>query len=286
MKPDVFDDRVCALGEGPLWHPERKQLFWADILERKLLTRGEHGPQEWQYDDTVSAMGWVDEHSLMMASATGLWRVDLSDGTRVRVCPLEETNSQTRSNDGRADPWGGFWIGTMGYNAEADAGAIYRFYQGTLRKLFGKITISNGICFAPDRSRAYFTDTSTGKMMKVALDRDGWPAGGPSVFVDLKPDQLNPDGALTDAHGTVWIAQWGAAQVASYNADGQFLRAVSFPAQHITCPAFGGEGFETLFVTSATQGVPSSVIEKEPQQGMTFAIDGLTKGLPEPRVIL
>jgi sugar lactone lactonase YvrE len=174
----------------------------------------------------------------------------------------------------------------MGYNAEAGAGAIYRYFRGELRKLFPGITIPNAICFAPDRSRAYFTDTTTGQVMQVSLNDDGWPAAEPEVFVDLRDEGLNPDGALVDAAGVIWVAQWGAGRVAAYDPDGQFLQAVTLPARHVTCPAFGGPEFGTLYVTSALQGLTADLIAKAPDQGKTFSVSGLTKGLPEPRVIL
>ena len=286
MKISVFDSRACVLGEGPLWHPERNQLFWFNILDRKLLTREGDTEMEWQFEDTVSAAGWLDMDTLLMASATGLWRLHLQDGSRTLICPLEQDNSVTRSNDGRADPWGGFWIGTMGFQAEPGAGAIYRYYQGDLRKLFGEITISNAICFAPDRRSAYFTDTPTRKVMKVALDGDGWPDGRAQVFVDLAADELNPDGAVVDADGMLWVAQWGASRVAAYDRNGAFQRAVTLPAQQVTCPAFGGEDLATLFVTSATEGLSDATLGEAPDQGKTFAIEGLARGLPEPRVLL
>lgn len=286
MTTEVYDDRACTLGEGPLWHPLRKQLYWFDIVGKTLMTQTASGPQAWQFDEEVSAAGWIDFDTLMMASATGLWRVDLRDGTRDLICPLEQTNDLTRSNDGRADPWGGFWIGTMGRSAEPGAGAIYRYSKGTLRRLFGGLTIPNAICFAPDRSRAYFTDTPTRKLMAVALDQSGWPTDPPWVFCDFEPEGLNPDGAVVDANGTIWIAQWGAARVAGYSNTGQFVRAVDLPAQHVTCPAFGGVGYATLYVTSARQGLSEAELDARPEQGKTFSIEGFGTGLPEPKVLL
>lgn len=286
MTVAVFDNRACTLGEGPLWHPLRNEMFWFDILEKQLLTRDADGPQHFQFGEEVSAAGWVDNDTLLIASSKGLWRLDLRDGSRTLISPLEQDNAETRSNDGRADPWGGFWIGTMGYNAETGAGAIYRFYQGTLRKLFSQITISNAICFAPDRSQAYFTDTVTGKVMKVALDRHGWPDGLPEVLIDLAPEGLNPDGAVVDSTGALWIAQWGSGRVAAYNKDGQFQRDIAFPALQVTCPAFGGAELSTLFVTSAAKGISQDTLVSAPGQGMTFCLPGVAKGLPEPRVLL
>jgi sugar lactone lactonase YvrE len=258
---NLFDPRPCALGEGPLWHPERQQLFWFDILGKRLLSRDRGGALEWQFDEHVSAAGWVDQDTLLMASESGLYRFDINSGNRSLVVALEADNAATRSNDGRADPWGGFWIGTMGKQAQAGQGAIYRFYQGKVTRLFGDITISNAICFAPDRSCAYFTDTVTGRIMRQALSSEqGWPLGEPELFVDLtsagqNQAGLNPDGAVVDSKGCLWSAQWGASRVARYGPDGGFLSAVDCPAEQVSCPAFGGADLRTLFVTSAAVGL-------------------------------
>ncbi|WP_170464795.1 SMP-30/gluconolactonase/LRE family protein [Ruegeria arenilitoris] len=283
----VFDDRPCELGEGPLWHPERQQLFWFDIVNKRLMTQASGEQQSWQFSEHVSAAGWVDQGTLLIASETGLWRFDLASGDKHRIAPLEADNPVTRSNDGRADPWGGFWIGTMGKNSEPGAGAIYRYWQGELRQLVPNITISNAICFAPDRSCAYFTDTVTKLVMRWSLDPEtGWPEGESSVFLDLRDDDLNPDGAVVDAEGNIWIAQWGANRVAAYDPQAQFLKAVTFEAAHASCPAFGGSNLTTLFCTTAREGLDTASIETQPTNGMTFAARDVGKGQPEHRVIL
>lgn len=283
----VFDDRVCALGEGPLWHPVRKQFFWFDILGKRLLTRSDAGPQEWQFDECVSAAGWVDRDTLFMASETGLWRFSLIDGTRTLVTSLEADNPVTRSNDGRADPWGGFWIGTMGKDAEADAGAIYRYYQGELRQLYQPITISNAICFSPDRRFAYYTDTLTNLVMRQPLAADdGWPDGPAEIYLDLRTEALNPDGAVIDAAGNMWLAQWGACRIAVYSPDGTFLRAVEFEALQTSCPAFGGADLTTLYCTSAAVDLNVEALKNHPKNGMTFMSANAGKGQSEHQVIL
>lgn len=287
MNATIFDDRPCALGEGPLWHPGRQQLFWFDILEGRLMTREAGAARHWQFDENVSAAGWIDDDTLLIASETGLWRFALKDGTRTKVCGLEEDRPETRSNDGRADPWGGFWIGTMGKKAEPGAGAIYRHYRGELRQLHAPVTIPNAICFDAERRLAYFADTATRKILRQRLDpEDGWPLGGPETFVDLSAERLNPDGAVVDAEGRVWNAQWGAARVAVYGPDGRFERAVDVPARHTSCPAFGGAGCETLYCTTARQGLGPKTLADAPENGMTFAVAGAGRGVPEPRVRL
>ena len=282
MSAYIYDDRVCALGEGALWHPLRNQLFWFDILGHKLLTRENGKAKSWQFDEHVSAAGWVDETTLLIASETGLFRFDIANGDSELLHSLEADNTVTRSNDGRADPYGGFWIGTMGKNAESGAGAIYRLHKGEIRKIVGDVSITNAICFAPDKSVAYYTDTATKRIMKVALDQtDGWPVGDAEVFVDLTDEGLNPDGAVVDAAGNLWSAQWGAHRVACYDPRGTFVREIRLGAEQISCPAFGGDGLSTLFATSAAVGLEGD------DEGKTFAIDlPDVRGQAEHAVIL
>lgn len=282
-----FDDRPCKLGEGPLWHPERQQLFWFDIITKRLLTRDEAGPAEWQFDEHVSAAGWIDADRLLIASASGLLTFDIGTGAQTLVTPLEADNPVTRSNDGRADPWGGFWIGTMGVHAEPDAGAIYRYYRGELRRLHTQISIPNSICFSPDRRFAYFSDTITQIVQRQQLDpKNGWPTGAPAPWLDLRAENLNPDGAVVDAEGGIWIAQWGASRVARYDNMGRFVQAVAVPGEQASCPAFGGPDLTTLYCTSANVGLGRERCAAEPQHGMTFSVPGIGPGQAEPRVRL
>jgi sugar lactone lactonase YvrE len=283
----IFDPSLCELGEGPLWHPERGQLFWFDILSKRLLTREGGATRHWQFDEHVSAAGWVDRDRLLIASESALSLFDLVTGTGHALLSLEADNPLTRSNDGRVDPFGGFWIGTMGKRAEPGAGAIYRFYRGELRLLFDDLTIPNAICFAPGGEWAYFADTPRRQVMRVRLDEVGWPASAPEVFVDLRAEGLNPDGAVVDARGDLWIVLWGAGRVACHSgADGRFLHALTFPAPHTTCPAFGGTGLGTLFVTSAREKLDAAALGRHPDSGAVFTVETNKAGQAEHRVVV
>jgi sugar lactone lactonase YvrE len=282
----IHDNRRCELGEGAFWHPKRQQLYWFDVLGKRLLTSGTEGPGEWHFPQMVSAAGWLSQSELIVASEVALFRFDLDTGTRREVAGLEADNAATRSNDGRADRYGGFWIGTMGKKAEKGAGSIWRYYRGTLRRLYAGITIPNAISFTPDGRAAYFTDTVTAQVMRVALDADGWPKGDPVVYLDLAPEGLNPDGAVCDAEGRFWNAQWGAGRVACYGPDGGLIRSVPFDAPHTSCPAFGGPDLTTLFCTTALEHMTPARRAAHPHAGMTFAATGIARGVAEPMVIL
>lgn len=287
MSVEIYDDRICQLGEGPLWHPERKQLFWFDIMGKRLLTRDGDTPLEWQFDEHVSAAGWTGRDTLLVASETGLWHFDVTTGGKTLVCALEADNPDTRSNDGRADPWGGFWIGTMGKLHGLKQGAIYRFYKGELRKIIPDITISNTICFNPNAPLAFYSDTVTHQIMAQPLNPDtGWPMGAAHVLVDLNEEGLNPDGAVVDSDGNLWVAEWGAFRVSCYDVTGTRIKTVEAPAEQCSCPAFGGTDLTDLYITTAIEDMTDTQRAAQPGNGKTLIARGVGKGLAEYKVLL
>lgn len=286
MSVTVHDDRACILGEGPLWHPERGQLFWFDIMGKCLMTRDADGPREWSFDRQVSAAGWVDADTLLVATETDLLRFSLTDGRAEHLMPLEADNTVTRSNDGRADPQGGFWIGTMGKNAEEGAGSLYRYWRGELRPLRDGITIPNATSFAPDGRTAYFADTAAHIVWRIPLDADGWPEAAWEVFLDHRDSGINPDGAVVDAAGHLVVAEWGGSRVARYAPTGDLVEEITLPVPQPTCPAFGGSDLSTLYVTSARQGLPGEAMDAASLSGQTLRVETGWRGQAEHRVIL
>lgn len=290
MAVEVFDDHCCSLGEGPLWHPDRQSLLWFDIDNQLMLEKryGDRDRIEYRFDRTVTAAGLIagSDHEVIVASERDLFVFDLKTRDQRVLCSLESENARTRSNDGRADPFGGFWIGTMGFNAENEAGAIYRFYRGKLRTLFPKVSIPNAICFAPNGKDAFFTDSSVGVIWKTELDHEGWPSGDPSVFVDLSHEEYAPDGAVCDDDGKLWSAQWMASRVAVYSNNGDLVGEHAIPTSQTTCPAFGGPDGSTLFVTSAGSHLPDPLKGTQTNAGFTFMIKNAGVGRSESRVVL
>ena len=299
-EPQIFDSRLCTLGEGLLWHPTRQQLFWFDIVNFKLLSRQGDQALTWVFDRHVSAAAWIDHDNLLIASETGLSRFNLETGQETMHCEIEADNPLTRSNDGRADPWGGFWMGTMSKVGEMGQGTLYRWAPGAarnageLRVLAENMSTPNAICFDKSRACAYYTDTKTRIIWRQLVDPDtGWPVGNKTIFVDLRATDTRPehkpDGAVVDAEGCLWNAQWGSARVARYSPQGQFLEAVDLPTGHTSCPAFGGTSMSTLYVTTARQKLPQDRPTWKATAGQTFEIAGNSAGWAgqaEPQMFL
>lgn len=283
----IFDGTECSLGEGPMWHPERQEFFWFDINAHRLYSRAGDERRMWQFDGCVSAAGWVDRDRLLVAHERGLLVLDLETGNSEPLCPIEADNPATRTNDGRADPWGGFWIGTMGKVIAKGAGAFYRYYKGELRLLYADITVTNAQCFTPDRRFAYFADTPTGKVMRQPLNSEtGWPMGDAELYLDLPAGNFRPDGAVVDAEGNFWCAHYGHGKVTCHSPEGALLKTIPVPARQSTCPAFVGENLDRMLVTSAWQNLTDDQRAADRAAGKTFEIAPGVRGQPEHRVIL
>ena len=121
---EIFDYTLCALGEGPMWHPLRESLIWFDIMGKSLFERkmDDTIARKLSFENYVSAAGWINENDLLMATSSDLVKLNINSGDFVKLIDLEGNNPLTRSNDGRTDPYGGFWIGTMGIKMEKNLG--------------------------------------------------------------------------------------------------------------------------------------------------------------------
>lgn len=257
MTVTVFEPRSCSLGEGQLWQREHQQLFWFDINAKRLLSRTDGNGLDWQFDHHVSAADWVNHGSLRIVSEVELFLFDIKSGTSQGLCPIEVDRPSTHSNDGRAHPWGDFWIGTMGRQTAQQADALYRWFRGELRLLIGDLTIPNANCFSPGRVYAYYTDNPTRQIMRQPLGDEGWQEGLAAIFVDLTEQARNPDGAVVKAEGYLWNAQWGASRVMRYSSDGQELTHVDLSSLQISYPSFGGSELTTFYATSAAESLDS-----------------------------
>lgn len=285
----LFVDCRNLLGEGPIWHPTRNELFWFDIVGQKLLCANIDGTvlNTWLFDEPVAAAAVIDNDFLLLATASKLVKFSIVDGTQELVLPLEADKPNTRSNDSRVNPAGGFWIGTMSLIEETGAGSVYQYRAGKLEKLFGDISIPNATCFSPDGTTAYWTDTPTNLIKKCMIDPNtGMPVGDWQNHIDTSGHRGHPDGAVIDSAGYLWSARWGGSCVVRHAPDGSIDRIIEVPASNITCPAFGGDDLKTLYITSARQGLSDEQLAEQPHAGSVFSIQVDVPGLPETPVKL
>lgn len=283
-------DSQCALGEGPIWHPGRQQLFFFDINNETLFAVTADGEfaDSWMFNETVAAAGILDDDTLVLATDTGLKQFDLATGGMNRINEIEADNAQTRTNDSRVHPSGAFWIGTMDRGPEeAPIGAVYHYRAGVLTTLKSGIAIPNATCFSPDGRIAYWTDTPSRRIMQCATDpATGMPVGEWTLFADVSDQRGYPDGAVIDSEGYLWNARWGGSCVVRHAPDGSVDRIIDVPVSQVTCPAFGGKDLKTLFITTANKNMSPEQLAAEKVAGGLFAIDLDIAGLPEAKITL
>jgi sugar lactone lactonase YvrE len=284
----VLSDDPCHLGEGPTYDAATDTAWWFDIREGRLFEAhlGSGRIHVHRLGRMASALGRIDAGRQLIVAEDGLYVRTVAGGAMTLLCPLEADNPATRSNDARVHPSGTFWIGTMGKKAEAGAGAIYAFHRGRISMLFPRISIPNSICFSPDGSIGYFTDTPRGELYAVPLDPDtGLPRGEPHVL--LRHTGIGGlDGSVCDAEGQIWNACWGASRIDVYSPRGERLRSLSVPAKQASCPAFVGPDLSRLLVTSAWQDMDEAARGADPKAGWTFILDVSARGRAEPDVKL
>ncbi|MDQ7730575.1 SMP-30/gluconolactonase/LRE family protein [Halomonas sp. SpR8] len=277
-------DCRCTLGEGPQWDAKNQRLYWCDILEKQLHwlspASGESG--HFQFDHQVSLAAPLEEGGLLLVGEDRLSRFDPDSSSIEKLCDFEADNSVTRSNDARIDRHGSLWLSSMGKSAERNAGSLYRLHRGKLTPLRSGLTIPNAICFSENGEFAWFTDTVTGVVMRWALDSDGWPQGEPQPWADFFSSLGNPDGAVMDSEGCLWLALWGAGQVVRLDHDGQIIGRVELPVSQPSCPAFAGPDLKTLYITTAQEGFCAEQLAQEPTAGSLYVVETGIKGLAEP----
>ena len=287
FKITLFNNTQNQLGESPLWHPMLAKLFWVDI-NKKLLFCCSLGKPANAYSVEmpfiVTAIAWQDKEHLILGTESGIYRYNIKRKIPQLITELESGDSNRRSNDGRADPWGGFWLSTMDKTAEKGQGKIYRYYNKKLDCIVTDLTIPNGLCFDKARSRGYYCDSFTSCIYVLELDiNTGEVAGTAKVFYQFNNTDVDPDGCVIDSIGNLWLAVWGMGCIMCLSPDAEVIHTIKVNNLNPTCTAFGGKQGELLFVTSA---VCESNKDLQNIQGTTIQISGIKNGQLEPPVIL
>jgi sugar lactone lactonase YvrE len=262
---EIFDDRVCRLGEGPYYDDRTGRAGWVDVGGHRVLWRdidtGEIG--EIPAPAEVSAAVPRTNGGFVFLLAEGPTLVD-PDGTLHVLAPYDdpEAGVALRCNDAKADPAGRLWFGTMSRDLTTPRGALYRLDPGATagERVLSGITVSNGLGW--HGSRMYYVDTVTNQIDLFDYDELTGDIDGRRPFASLR----HPDGLCVDAEGCVWVAMWGGGAVRRYTPDGHIDRELTVPAPQTTSCAFVGASLDRLIVTTAAEGRSRGL----PGAGLTY----------------
>ncbi|MBO9631504.1 MAG: SMP-30/gluconolactonase/LRE family protein [Chitinophagaceae bacterium] len=276
---------LSLLGEGPVWDAQTKTIFWVDILAGTIHAYDTERQRyrRLKFDEMLSAIALTSTGQFIAALKSGISLIDPATGNVTTLCHPEEGLAGNRYNDGKCDPSGRFWIGSMSLYEEPAAGSLYRIEKnGHYSLQIPGVSISNGMAWSEDHSTFYFIDTPAFQVMAYDYDSGTGQIAHPRLAFRIPREEGYPDGMTIDTEGMLWIAHWDGWQVARWDPfTGKKLHAIQLPVARITSCIFGGPQLQHLYITSASVDLDETRLSQQPLAGSLFVVpDCGYQGLP------
>lgn len=283
----------CALGESPFWHPDERALYWLDIPGRQALrTRGDIASGEavverWSLPQEPGCMAPARRGGLVIALRDGIYRAREWGGALHCIAAFDHDTATMRFNDGKCDPQGRLWAGTLQEPKDRPIAALYCIDargggEPRVQRMAGEAITANGLVLVPELSRVYWADTNAHAVRQYDWVAEPHGLAGERLFRQFDPTPAGwtpgsdqpydgrPDGATMDADGRYWVAMFEGGQLQALDAQGRTTDVLPVPARCPTMPCFGGDDLCTLFVTTARKGRPADELARQPMAGQVL----------------
>jgi len=279
---ELILDARSVLGEGAIWDHKKQVLYWVDI-DLGLVhvydpkTGNDRSIHVGQPVGTVVPRA---SGGLMLAVRDGFMALDTETGRTALVATPSGHNPENRFNDGKCDPAGRFWAGTV--EAPARKGALFRLDRDlSVHQMVDGVACSNGPAWSLDKKTMYYTDTMTMKIDAFEYDLMNGAISNRRTVVSVAEEHGFPDGMTIDAEGKLWVAHWDGWCVCRWDpATRELIQKVRLPVARPTSCAFGGPTLDTLYITSATTELDAAALAKQPEAGGLFRFKPSVHGLP------
>jgi sugar lactone lactonase YvrE len=290
------------LGESPFWHPDEQQLYWIDIQARQILRCDVQTDtiEQWAMPSEPGCIAPAHTNGkssgLIIAMRSGIYRARQWGGELQLLVAAPYDPATTRFNDGKADPHGRFWAGTMYEPRDKPDAQLFSMDSRSgappvLQFKAGHATIANGLAWSPEGATLYWSDTTAHLTRAWDWNAEDNTLGGGRVFRQwpLKPPGWQfgmagydgrPDGAAVDVEGNYYAAMFEGARIVKLSPSGELLASIPVPSPCPTMPCFGGEDLKTLYLTTARHNRPAAELQAWPDAGRVFSMRVEVPGLP------
>ena len=286
-------DVANGVGEGPCWDDRSRMLYWVDITGRSVLrlVLDSLSITRWSMPDFPAFIVLRERHGAVVGLRDTIMRVELPPTTFAPLCQLEPDRPANRVNEGKVDPSGRLWIGTMQDNLNPDGsertitaatGALYRIEDdGSFARVLDGIGLSNTLAWVDDGRTMYFGDSGANRIRRYRLDSHG-DVTATEEFHAAPPAGVC-DGSAIDAEGYLWNARFAAGRLVRFAPDGRVDCEIGLPVSNPTSCCFGGSDLRSLFVTSARFAVPAERLSANPREGALVVLRTAVTGTPSMR---
>jgi sugar lactone lactonase YvrE len=282
---EVVVPHTCLLGEGPVWDAMCKTICWVDILNGRIH---EFSPEQNKHKtisvhQMIGSLAVCTNRNFIAALQDGFAFIDRVSGEVRMIADPESHLPSNRFNEGKCDPAGMFWAGTMSLSDEPNRGSVYAINNDLIpKKKIEGVSISNGMAWSLDHQTFYYIDTPALEVVAFEYDKINGNISNKKTSITIDEKDGYPDGMTIDSEGMLWIAHWDGWQVTRWNpANGKKLYSIKLPVAKVTSCTFGGENLEDLFISSAKVGITEDELNEQPLAGSLFVIHNCGfKGMP------
>lgn len=274
----AISEVVSDLGEGPIWTPETNSVTWTDITQNTFHTANiDTGKTEsFGVPSMIGAIAHTKDGHYIAATQKGFARISI-DG---QYSPLHSfLQDDMRMNDGKVDPAGRFWAGSMALSFEKDRGSLYILEtDNSYQKVLDNITLSNGMGWSPDAQYFYYIDSIPGVLKRFEYDLDNGKISNPKNLITFAAASGVPDGMSVSSDGKLVVALWDGGRIEIYEPTGAKVSEIKLGVSRPTCCTFAGPNQDILIVSTASQGIDPA---DEALAGKILAVTGTgLSGLP------
>tara|TARA_B100001057_G_scaffold360879_1_gene363254 strand:+ start:858 stop:1769 length:912 start_codon:yes stop_codon:yes gene_type:complete len=271
----------CTLGEGTLWVREHNSIYFVDIKKKKIFSFNVKNKKKkiFKVNKEIGFIAHIKDHTFILGLQGELRIQNLKSKKILKSIKIESNLKFNRINDGKTDPAGNLWFGTMdNLERKIEKGSLYKLDKNLmLTKVDKNYRITNGPAFI-DQFNFYHTDSPKKKIYKIKINKKN-KIISKKIFIKFAPEDGSPDGMTLDKNKNLWVAHFHGACISVFNNKAKLVHKINFPAKNITNCAFGGKNNSELFITTATKGMSKADIQKFSYSGYLFSVKTNSKGI-------